>query len=290
MRLQPTHRHSSGQRRAALTLFEVLLILALAVVLLLLFAPVFIGPRPYWSVECVSNLKQLTLATLTYATHHGAQLPPAWHVAGKPVSADLSNLSYWRLSLLPYMAGDPESAPTANDLRWLSSDSLGRGQGRWGLTTGLWTCPEPRGWTRDYFGSSLAFDLPADPHAPMATTADIDTLAASIPSSRRPFLADVSASLPDPRAADPEDPGHEAEMRQGFAVRGVAGINVFVGVGASRRDRADPTTTRFDDRHAGRIAVAYLDGHAALVRGEAGPDARELHRFWNTLTVAADEP
>lgn len=86
------------RRQSALTLVEVLVIVAIiGVVIALLLPSVRTAREPARRNSCMNNLKQIALAIDAYAEKHGT-LPPAYMVDDEG-----NRLHSWRTLILPYM-------------------------------------------------------------------------------------------------------------------------------------------------------------------------------------------
>ena len=67
----------SGRRRDGFTLVEVLTVIFVITVLIALLLPAMVSARRQAQVlQCSSNLRQVTLALINYATEHGGSFPP----------------------------------------------------------------------------------------------------------------------------------------------------------------------------------------------------------------------
>jgi prepilin-type N-terminal cleavage/methylation domain-containing protein/prepilin-type processing-associated H-X9-DG protein len=84
---------SSGQKRQAFTLLELLVVIAVIAILLCTFMPALSGVKAKSNAtKCLSNLKQLGYATEMYADDHGEHFPgdehssPSWLAALAPYS------------------------------------------------------------------------------------------------------------------------------------------------------------------------------------------------------------
>jgi hypothetical protein len=288
MRSTPPQRPRLPRRRA-ITLVELLIVVVVLVLITLLLIPAVHAPCvTARGTRCQSNVRQLMAATVHYTSNYGGYFPVAWGVGGEG-PADLAHLRYWRALLVQgLLSSEPYPTGAVADAQRFSSAGLSRGRGGPDDAAELWTCPQTSGWTRDYFAGPLLFRLPDDGAAAPEGAVHLDELSGSVPHEQRPVLADVNASFPTRRARDRDDPGHQAEMRQGFSIRWVGDTPIYVGVGDSLRDRGDWGASRLDFRHHGKVAVAFLDGHTARLAESAPALLRRLHRRWNSLTVAAE--
>ncbi len=86
------------QRKIAMTLVEILVVIAILCTFIALLLPQIRSARePARRNSCKNNLKQIALALHIYEEEHGA-LPPAY-----TVDAEGNRLHSWRTLLLPYM-------------------------------------------------------------------------------------------------------------------------------------------------------------------------------------------
>jgi len=86
------------RKRLAITLVELLVIIAIVGVLFALLLPATRNARePARRNACINNLKNITIALLQYVDENGA-LPPAY-----TVDADGNRLHSWRTLILPYL-------------------------------------------------------------------------------------------------------------------------------------------------------------------------------------------
>jgi prepilin-type N-terminal cleavage/methylation domain-containing protein/prepilin-type processing-associated H-X9-DG protein len=87
--------------RRGFTLIELLVVIAIIAILAAILFPVFAQAREKArQTSCISNLKQIGLATLQYAQDYDETYPNGWHPDG--VSGAFTGVDVWRISILPY--------------------------------------------------------------------------------------------------------------------------------------------------------------------------------------------
>ena len=264
--------------RSGLTLLESLfLLITLAVVAWFLIprrpARKVLTPR----LHCAAKLRALHRGVEMYRDASGDFIPYAWHVAGPAVVDDLSNLSFFRFTLLEYCDPAFRRVVTPADVQRNGGNLLVARQEKYRLAAAFWKCPV-RGWTDDYFASGIVFRSDGRP----ARGAELLQQGAA---AQRPLLADVNASLPDPEARDIKDPGHNQELRDGFGLVAESDMEVFVGAGPSLRVEGHLPSTRFDYRHEGTVNVLFFDGHVDALKPD-DPRLEQIHRNWNHLEAS----
>lgn len=270
-------RATRGHRPlVGLTLIEVLIALALlaAVVWLLV-------PRRNPALEhgrraaCASKLAELYKGAAAYLEANGGFLPPAWHVHGSAIADDLSNLTFWRFALQAHCEPGFHQVVTPAEIE-ASVGLMPARQQKFNLAALFWKCPT-KGWTDDYFAPAVVFRHATEPPA------CLPELTRDVPAAARPLLADVNASYPQAHTEHLADPGHNHELRHGFAMASEARILVFLGVGHSLRVLGNLPTSRLDYRHGNAANVLFLDGHAEPIGPEPPERLEAVHNAWNYL-------
>jgi len=286
MRRRAWHSCSVQRDNGGVALWEALLALGLIALLLLFLVPIFSSVSSHRPGHgCRSQLRGNYMGVRVYLNSYDEFLPLAWHVAGSSVAEDLSNLTYWRLAIQSFRDAGYSRIVTPTELAACRGDALAARRAKYRSNSYSWTDPS-RGWTNDYFAPDMIFRWPAGSH--VSKPADYSTLVADLPATQRPLIADVNASLPNPDAKDPDDPEHEAEMRNGFGFVRESGVDVFVGVGPSLRHPGNLATSRLDFRHSGAANVIFLDGHVDLIPKGDAARLEKVHRAWNHLRPSPD--
>ncbi len=117
-----------ASRRTGFTLIELLVVIAIIAILAAILFPVFARAKAKaQETQCLSNVKQLATAVLTYASDYDSSLP--WVMYGS--SSDIGNITHAWVVLRPYFkTTDILQCPTApdaipfgdlTDVSWLSS-------------------------------------------------------------------------------------------------------------------------------------------------------------------------
>ena len=110
MQLQSNAR----SKRSGFTLIELLVVIAIIAILAAILFPVFAQAREKArAIACISNLKQIGLATMQYTQDYDETYPDGWHPDGLNDSDKYSGINVWRLSILPYVGqsfGNPKTS------------------------------------------------------------------------------------------------------------------------------------------------------------------------------------
>jgi prepilin-type N-terminal cleavage/methylation domain-containing protein/prepilin-type processing-associated H-X9-DG protein len=110
----------SGER-SAFTLIELLVVIAIIAILAAILFPVFAQAREKARQStCVSNMKQIGLATQMYTQDYDEALPRRWVLNGAGV------VTSWRLILQPYMKNEQVLICPSNPRNNLTSDQTVR--------------------------------------------------------------------------------------------------------------------------------------------------------------------
>lgn len=275
--------------RAAFTLPEILVVIGILAVLVALLVPVLITARRYADrVRCLSNMRQIGLATVLYGNDNKGYWPPQSHSWG-PVAA--RRQKRWHDFLSKYVVGgvvvDVNGTPTKADLNFtgtsdplaepqIFSDEIQHGD------NALWGCPT---WRRvQVLGSTPIFN---DPYSTgygwsrfFKAPSDINPVTNNVNSRYQTIVSgDPIVSGTYAKATDYKRPGERALMLDNVA----AFITVASAPGVKWKfrprgvtpfpARPDVTTCSIDfDRHGKRPAgngpqdlslnVLYADGHA----------------------------
>ena len=143
MKIRPTEkRRFNPQSRSAFTLIELLVVIAIIAVLASLLLPAVARTKSQASrVQCLSQMRQIGLATMMYADDHDGELPRSSH------SAMAFGQLPWGYALVPYLLGKEYTRP---DALWTN------------LFDTLYHCPKERRQTNEWsYGKSVYPELSA---------------------------------------------------------------------------------------------------------------------------------
>lgn len=262
------------RRPRGLTLAEVLFF-AVLIPLTVIFAVTMLrrAQMRARTARCKGRLSILYKGLRMYLNNYDEFFPPAWHVGGSAAAADLGNVAYHRFLL-------HEHADSA--FNHLVRAPGGTAADKFLETAQFWADPQT-GWTNDYFAPEDVLGLPPQQGKPFRRPSQYVDLVRNVSSTDRPLFTEVNASVPHPKASVRANGG---ETRNGVPGRwtNVFGVNVFFGVAESLRKTSDPSTTRFDFRHGGRVNVMFLDSHVESIAEDDRARLAKIHRYWNSLT------
>jgi len=120
--------------RRGFTLIELLVVIAIIAILAAILFPVFAQAREKArQASCLSNLKQIGLATMQYVQDFDETYPDGWHPDGGDGS--MTGMTMWRVSLLPYLGSSMRKPVNNADLYSAQTEAS------WGSANVL-SCPD----------------------------------------------------------------------------------------------------------------------------------------------------
>lgn len=242
--------------RRGFTLIELLVVIAIVAILASILFPVFAQARAASKrAASISNLRQIGFAVMLYATDNEAY-PMHSSVGTTPQRR-------WADHLMPYAKSEgifvaPMAEAKLIDRVWAHTVPIGQPR-RWG----------GYGYNYQYLGNSRAATL-TEPNLPFTATDSMieypaDTVAVADTQGARKLNGDFAATyvIDPPLGSD----------------RG-SGRGLFYELGSLPMNRALPA-----ERHAGRVVVAFCDGHVRTMKrsqlDDSNGDGTVDNGFWN---------
>lgn len=125
--------------RAGFTLIELLVVIGIISVLMSLLLPAIQASRARArDLQCKNNLKNVSLAMLSFATANNEQLPAAGRLLNHYGTDDLTGYKSWCVDLLPYLDRQDIADRWQRDSTWYSGANLKLGQ----TAIEIFTCPD----------------------------------------------------------------------------------------------------------------------------------------------------
>jgi prepilin-type N-terminal cleavage/methylation domain-containing protein/prepilin-type processing-associated H-X9-DG protein len=278
----PRHRNRHG-----FTLVELLVVIGIIALLAAILLPVLANAiSSARSARCKNHLTQLCKGMRMYLNNFGEYFPASFHKSGD--SSDLATYAYSRFAIHEH------TDSSFNHI--LSSRDTTNGvttQDKFQATRLFWECAA-EGWTKEYFGSKLAFKDPGGA-ASFDQHTQYNALVASVSSTERPLLTEVDASYAKGTGAYAEgeykNATHKTDVEGGFLIvsdpKAESGKGIFKGAEDSLRTATDYTTARFDFRHNHSVNILFLDSHVVGVRQDDGALLKRIHDRWNKMVPPA---
>lgn len=248
----------------AFTLIEVLVVIAIIAVLAAVLLPALSQARERGlAIVCLSNTKQLTLATLVYADDHEGQLPYNLAMSGSPASSFRTNLN-WVNNVMTW-----DLSPDNTNLATIKEAALGAYVNG---NTAIFRCPSDNvlssvqagaGWQariRSYSMNALVGNAGA------FSAAGVN---ANDPDYKQFFKV---TQIPDPSDIFVFLDEHPDSIDDGYFVNKEPPAGTTYGYGASATTSAEWTDLP-GSYHNRAAAFSFADGHSSLHRWQGGQTA-----------------
>ena len=281
-------RVKRSSARAAFTLIELLVVMGILAVLIAVLLPALIGARRQAErLRCLSNMRELGLATIQYGHDNNGHWPPYSHGWGTPLRS-----KRWHDFLGKYVVGrvvvDVAGVPTFGDLNptgtndpfiepQIWSDEIRQGN------NALWGCPS---WRRvNYVGSMPVYNNGLSPGYGWSryfALCDLNDAKTAVKPDLQSMVITTSVTTSGvyPKAVDYKRPAERALLMDSvfglIQTFGITGMKWKYAPEGSVPFPSRPDTTLFSidfDRHGKRpsgngpnersLNILYADGHAA---------------------------